>query len=109
MREQAKEFAPSRVALLDEAAAAKLKPALPAGSKLLVGEKGLCEAAAADDVDIVLSAITGAAGLAPGLAALKAGKILALANKESLVSAGPLMLEAAKKGGTEIVPVDSEH
>src|SRR5262245_33712208 len=109
MREQAKEFAPPRVALLDEVAATKLKPALPPGSKLLVGEKGLCDAAVADDVDIVLSAITGAAGLAPGLAALRAGKTLALANKESLVSAGPLMLDAAKAGKAAIVPVDSEH
>ena len=67
------------------------------------------EAATHPDVDIVLNALVGAAGLEPTLAALEAGKRVALANKESLVSGGPLVLEAARRGGGELVPVDSEH
>lgn len=67
------------------------------------------EAATRPDVDIVLNAVVGFAGLDATLAALRAGKRVALANKESLVTAGPLVLEAARAGGGEIVPVDSEH
>jgi 1-deoxy-D-xylulose-5-phosphate reductoisomerase len=73
------------------------------------GEGCLVEAATRPDVDIVLNAVVGAAGLDATLAALEAGKRVALANKESLVTAGPLVLAAAKKGGGEIIPVDSEH
>ncbi|MGB7211510.1 MAG: 1-deoxy-D-xylulose-5-phosphate reductoisomerase [Gemmatimonadales bacterium] len=69
----------------------------------------LIEAATHPDVDIVVNAIVGAAGLDATLAALRAGKRVALANKETLVMAGPLVLEAARQGGGEIVPVDSEH
>lgn len=73
------------------------------------GREALLEAVARDDVDIVLNALVGAVGLEPTLAALKAGKRVALANKESLVCGGPLVLEAAREGGGELVPVDSEH
>ena len=110
LKAQIAEFQPSRAALADAQAIDRLRGDLePSGTKLLKGPEGLVELAKADDVDVVLSAITGYAGLEPGLAALKAGKTLALANKESLVAAGPLMLEAAKLGGATIVPVDSEH
>ena len=73
------------------------------------GERCLVEAATRPDVDIVLNAVVGAAGLDATLAALDKGKRVALANKESLVTAGHLVLEAANRGGGEIVPVDSEH
>jgi 1-deoxy-D-xylulose-5-phosphate reductoisomerase len=73
------------------------------------GREALLEAATHPDVDVVLNALVGAAGLAPTLAALRAGKRVALANKESLVCGGPLVLEAARQGGGELVPVDSEH
>lgn len=73
------------------------------------GSACLIEAATRDDVDIVVNAVVGAAGLDATLAALEAGKRVALANKETLVMAGPLVLDAARRGGGEIVPVDSEH
>lgn len=73
------------------------------------GREALLEAATHPDADVVLNALVGAAGLEPTLAALRAGKRVALANKESLVCAGPLVLAAAREGGGELVPVDSEH
>jgi 1-deoxy-D-xylulose-5-phosphate reductoisomerase len=73
------------------------------------GREALLEAATHPDADIVVNALVGAAGLEPTLAALRAGKRVALANKESLVSGGPLVLAAAREGGGELVPVDSEH
>jgi len=73
------------------------------------GREALLELAALDDVDVVVNALVGAAGLEPTLAALRAGKRVALANKESLVAGGPLVLAAAAEGGGELVPVDSEH
>lgn len=73
------------------------------------GREALLEAATHPDVDIVINAVVGAAGLEATLAALMAGKRLALANKESLVVGGPLVLEALERGGGELVPVDSEH
>ena len=73
------------------------------------GAETLVEAATRDDVDIVVNAVVGSAGLDATLAALHAGKRVALANKETLVMAGDLVLDAARKGGGELVPVDSEH
>ena len=73
------------------------------------GRDALIEAATHPDADIVLNAVVGAAGLEATIAALSAGKRLALANKESLVAGGPLVLDALRKGGGELVPVDSEH
>lgn len=78
------------------------------GVEVAAGARALIEAAARP-ADWVLSAIVGSAGLAPGLAALERGAILALANKESLVCAGPLVHAAARRGKTRILPVDSEH
>ncbi len=75
----------------------------------LEGREGLIAAATHPDVDIVLNAVVGAAGLEATLAALDAGKRLALANKESLVAGGPLVMDAARRGGGSLVPVDSEH
>lgn len=78
-------------------------PTFPTGPDVLV------DAATQSGADIVVNAVVGAAGLSATIAALKAGKRVALANKESLVMAGPLVLEAAREGGGELVPVDSEH
>ncbi len=78
-------------------------------TEVLVGEEGLCEVAAHPEVDICMAAIVGAAGLVPTLAAAKAGKRVLLANKEALVVAGPLFMEAVRRSGTELLPVDSEH
>ncbi|HZN60984.1 MAG TPA: 1-deoxy-D-xylulose-5-phosphate reductoisomerase [Planctomycetota bacterium] len=110
LQTQIAEFRPTRAALADPSAFDRLHGAIGSGdTRLFKGPEGLVELAKADDVDVVLSAITGYAGLEPGLAALRAGKTLALANKESLVAAGPLMLYAARDGGGAIIPVDSEH
>ncbi|MGD8278766.1 MAG: 1-deoxy-D-xylulose-5-phosphate reductoisomerase [Gemmatimonadota bacterium] len=79
------------------------------GTSWHTGGEGLLEAVTHPSVDIVINAIVGAAGLEATLAALGAGKRLALANKESLVAGGPLVLEALRKGGGELVPIDSEH
>ena len=78
-------------------------------SSFATGPETLIEAATRDDVDIVINAVVGAAGLDATLAALRAGKRVALANKETLVTAGPLVAEAAREGGGEVVPIDSEH
>ena len=79
------------------------------GARWTSGREALLEAATHPDADVVVNALVGAAGLEPTLAALGAGKRVALANKESLVCGGPLVLEAARGGGGELVPVDSEH
>lgn len=93
----------------DESALPALRAALAgSGIEAAAGAAALIEAAARP-ADWVMSAIVGAAGLAPGFAALQTGATLALANKESLVSAGPLLLAAAAKHGAQILPVDSEH
>jgi 1-deoxy-D-xylulose-5-phosphate reductoisomerase len=103
--EQVARFNPRLAVLLEEGAAA---PAMN-GTRLRYGREALLEAATSDDVDVVINAVVGAAGLEATLAALHAGKRLALANKESLVAGGPLVLEALKRGGGELVPIDSEH
>ena len=79
------------------------------GTRWCGGEEAVLEAATHPEVDVVVNAIVGAAGLEPTLAALKAGKRVALANKESLVAGGPLVRQAAEQGGGVLVPVDSEH
>ncbi len=79
------------------------------GVQWRTGAEALVEAVSRPDVDIVLNAVVGAIGLEPTLAALKLGKRVALANKESLVCGGPLVIEAARAGGGELIPVDSEH
>jgi 1-deoxy-D-xylulose-5-phosphate reductoisomerase len=103
---QVAHFAPSLAVLVDEQAAAANGPLHPG---IRTGRQALLEAAAHPDADIVINAVVGAAGLEATLAALAAGKRLALANKESLVAGGPLVREALQRGGGELVPVDSEH
>lgn len=105
---QIKKYKPAYVAVYDEKAAKKLKERLPA-QKILQGPEGIIEAAAASDADIVISAIAGTLGLAPTIAAIEAGKTIALANKEALVSGGSYVVELAKSKGVSLIPVDSEH
>ncbi len=108
--EQARRLRPAWVVVVDEAAAASLGPgALPAGTRLASGREALADLVRADDVDRVVSAIVGAAGLDSTWAAIEAGKTVALANKETLVMAGPLVMRRAEETGATILPVDSEH
>ena len=89
--------------LQDELRAAGLR------TEVLVGEEGLCQVAADPEVDAVMAAIVGAAGLRPTLAAVHAGKKILLANKEALVMSGALFMQAVRKSGSLLLPVDSEH
>jgi 1-deoxy-D-xylulose-5-phosphate reductoisomerase len=110
LREQIARFRPACAALADPAECERLRGELN-GSKtvLLPGPEGVKAVAGAAESDVVLCAISGAACLGPVLEAAAKGKTLALANKESLVMAGPLLLEAVRKSGAVLVPVDSEH
>ena len=105
------EFQPRYAVMADPAAAAQLQALLAGQSEtvVLAGESGLCEVAAADDVDTVMAAIVGAAGLRPTLAAVEAGKRVLLANKEALVMSGALLMDAVARSGAELLPIDSEH
>ncbi len=105
----AHELQPRLLAVVDEAAAGALASELPSGVELVVGEEGLVRAATYDGVDRVVAAVVGAAGLRPVHAALAAGIPVALANKESLVVAGRLLTELARRTGAAILPIDSEH
>ncbi|MES2506651.1 MAG: 1-deoxy-D-xylulose-5-phosphate reductoisomerase [Verrucomicrobiota bacterium] len=106
---QVQETGVKQVALTHEAAAAQARPLLPADVTLHVGPQGLVDLVQASDADMVLVAIVGVAGLAPALAAIEAGKHLAVASKEILVMAGEAVMEAARRKGVNVLPVDSEH
>ena len=110
LEEQARKFKPSFVAVFDEDAARAFKTAV-ADTPIRVGSgiEGLIEAAAFGESDCVVTAVSGAIGLRPTLEAIREKKRIALANKETLVCAGKLVMAAAKAEGAEIVPVDSEH
>ncbi len=109
LEEQARKFKPYAVALSDEEEAKKLKTSLAdTDIKVYSGEEGVCFLASSRG-DIVLSAIVGIAGLKPTLCAIKAHKTIALANKETLVTAGELVNKAARENNVKILPVDSEH
>jgi 1-deoxy-D-xylulose-5-phosphate reductoisomerase len=103
----AQRYHPAITVLVDEGAGSESP--LRGNGGFRVGREALLEAAAHPDVDVVLNAVVGAAGLEASLAALEAGKRLALANKESLVAGGPLVTQALARGGGELIPVDSEH
>ncbi len=108
--EQCRRFSPRFAVLTDADAAARLRGSLEgSATTVLEGPLALTEMAAHPDVDLVMAAIVGAAGLAPCLAAARAGKRLLLANKEALVVGGALFMQAAKAGGASVVPIDSEH
>ncbi len=108
--EQAAAFSPGVVAVADIEAALWLKEKLRgSGIEVLSGSDGVCAAASEQSADVVLNAAVGIAGLRPTMAAINAGKTLALANKESLVCAGDIVMAAAQRNGVDIIPVDSEH
>ena len=106
---QAEEFHPCAVALTDEKAGEEFRRRYKGSAEIYTGKDALSEAARRGDVDLVLVAVVGMAGLAPTLEAIRAGKELALANKETLVAGGELVTKAADAAGILIRPVDSEH
>jgi len=106
---QARETGVKHVALYDESRIQQLRSLLPDDVAIHSGEKGLIELATLAEADIVLVAIVGTAGLRPALAAIEAGKNLAIASKEILVMAGEVITAAAEKHGVRLLPVDSEH
>lgn len=110
MEEQCRQFRPRLAVMMDPAAAADLKTRLADTTvRVTSGPEGLVEAATMEEADTVLTAVVGMVGLVPTLAAVRQGKRIALANKETLVCAGELVMDGADKFGAEIVPVDSEH
>ncbi len=109
VREQIREFTPALVSVGSEADAAIIRAEVGPGTQILWGEAGAIQVAAHPEAQVVVSAIVGAAGLQPTLAAIEAGKDVALANKETMVVAGEFMNAAAARRGIKIFPVDSEH
>ncbi|WP_172252865.1 1-deoxy-D-xylulose-5-phosphate reductoisomerase [Saccharibacillus deserti] len=107
--EQIHLFKPSKVSVATREAAEKLKGQVPGGTSVYFGEEGLIEIAAGTDADTVVTAVTGSMGLPATLAAIDEGKTIALANKETLVTAGHLVMRRAAEKGVSILPVDSEH
>jgi len=112
MAQQCMEFRPAFAAMAEESAARELRAILAengVATEVLAGEQAACELAALDDVDQVTAAIVGAAGLLPTLAAIRAGKQVLLANKESLVTCGRLFMDAVRQSQAQLLPLDSEH
>lgn len=107
--EQIKKFNPKVVVVKDPEAAKKVSGKIPDGCELFVGEDGLNQASVESDYDIFMGALVGFAGLAPTIEAVKRGKRIALANKETLVVAGELVTDLCRENNSEIIPVDSEH
>ncbi|MCD8342969.1 MAG: 1-deoxy-D-xylulose-5-phosphate reductoisomerase [Oscillospiraceae bacterium] len=108
--EQAHKFRPKLVAVYDEDSAKAVSAALSGrGIRVVSGMEGLLEAATMAEADCVVTAVSGSVGLKPTVAAIKAGKRIALANKETLVCAGEIVMRLAAQYGAEIIPVDSEH
>lgn len=109
--EQTMRFQPAAVALHEREDAMRLKASLPPGAKteVLWGREGLLQLVRLPEAEIVLSAVTGAAGIEPTVAAIEAGKDVALANKETLVAAGEVVMRLVREKGVRLLPVDSEH
>lgn len=108
LAEQAQEFHVGHVCIYNPEKADELQSLLP-GAEVETGEEGLCKLACLPEADMVLISIVGTAGLRPALAAIEAGKDLAIASKEILVMAGQLVMEKARQAGVKVLPVDSEH
>ncbi|MCH5352181.1 MAG: 1-deoxy-D-xylulose-5-phosphate reductoisomerase, partial [Acutalibacter sp.] len=110
LEQQVREFRPAAVSVFDADAAKDLRDRTrDLGLTVLEGMEGLCEAAAWKSADLTLNSVVGMVGLRPTLSAIRARKTLALANKETLVAGGSLVMKAAKENGVRILPVDSEH
>ena len=109
LEEQIRAFEPDFAVLSDKEAAARLKARYHGKTEILAGEEGLLAAATYSEVDTVLASMVGYAGLRPTMAAINCGKNIALANKETLVAAGSLVMEAIAKNNVSLTPVDSEH
>jgi 1-deoxy-D-xylulose-5-phosphate reductoisomerase len=109
LAQQANATKPGAVCLVDESKIAELRDHLTYKPEIFAGEKGLCEIATLPDSEMVLIAIVGTGGLRPALAAIEAGKDLAVASKEILVMAGEAVTSAAARKGVRVLPVDSEH
>ena len=109
LEEQIRDFEPDFAVLSDKEAAARLKARYNGKTEILAGEEGLLAAATYSEVDTVLASMVGYAGLRPTMAAINCGKNIALANKETLVAAGSLVMEAVAKNNVSLTPVDSEH
>ncbi len=110
LAEQAKKFHPDTVCIYDASKVSELETYLAGtGIKILSGMEGLCEIAASRTADILLNSVVGMVGLLPTLTAIEAGTDIALANKETLVAGGSLVMQAAAEKGVKIYPVDSEH
>lgn len=109
LQEQIRKFHPESVAVLDEVAASKLRKVLNGSVRLYEGEDGLLELMKSGSFDIVISSFVGFAGLKPTLRAIEEGMTVALANKETLVVAGEIIMKKAQLHGARIIPVDSEH
>ena len=109
LEEQIEKFAPDMAVLTDEKAAQCLKERYTGKTKILAGREGLLEAVTYDGIDTVLASMVGYAGLLPTLEAIKHGKDIALANKETLVAAGSIVMAAVKQHNVSLTPVDSEH
>ncbi|MCU0406631.1 MAG: 1-deoxy-D-xylulose-5-phosphate reductoisomerase [Ignavibacteriaceae bacterium] len=107
--EQIKIYKPKVAVVRDERAAKNISSKIPKDCELLVGEDGLIKAAVEAEYDIFMGAMVGFAGLAPTIEAVKRGKRIALANKETLVVAGEIVTDLCRANGSEIIPVDSEH
>ena len=106
---QALEFRPSVVSLATKEAAERARSLLPSGIRVVHGEEGLIEAAAGVGADLVVTALVGSRGIRSTIAAIEAGAAVGLANKETLVAAGHLVMKLARERGVPILPVDSEH
>lgn len=109
LMEQTRRHAPAAISIFDPAKATELQKAVGNGTRVLCGEQGLIELATLPEADIVLIAIVGTAGLKPALAAIRAGKDIAVASKEILVMAGEIVMSEARKHGVRVLAVDSEH
>ncbi|MEK6673079.1 MAG: 1-deoxy-D-xylulose-5-phosphate reductoisomerase [Nitrospirota bacterium] len=109
LEEQINIFKPPVVAVADGKSAGELRRRIAKGTEVLSGEEGINTVAAYKESDFVLSSIVGFSGLVPTLSAVRAGKVVGLANKESLVTAGPIVMKEAEQYGSKILPVDSEH
>jgi 1-deoxy-D-xylulose-5-phosphate reductoisomerase len=109
LAEQATKFRPKTVSVATKSHAERLEGLIPSGIRVLYGEEGVRAVAAENDADILVSAMVGSRGCEPTLAAIDAGKSIALANKETLVAAGGLVTARAKRRGVPLIPVDSEH